>query len=52
VCIFSILNKSKIPTSTVERNKEGKWQITARKDPTKDRKWRTKRDNFVNHQLG
>ena len=28
---------SKTPTSRFERSKEDKWEITARKDPTKDR---------------
>jgi hypothetical protein len=33
------LTGSKTPTSRIERNKEDKWKwdITARKDPTKDR---------------
>jgi hypothetical protein len=30
------LTGSKTPTSRFERNKEDKWEITARKDPTKD----------------
>ncbi|THF76635.1 hypothetical protein E6W99_21060 [Metabacillus sediminilitoris] len=31
------LTGSKTPASRFERNKEGKWEITARKDLTKDR---------------
>jgi hypothetical protein len=47
------LTGSKTPTSRFERSKEDKWEITARKDPTKDRTsksgeshrtWRFKRD--------
>jgi hypothetical protein len=36
------LTGSKTPTSRVERNKEDKWEITARKDPI----------SFANHQWG
>ena len=36
------LTGSKTPTSRFERNKEDKWEITARKDPI----------SFANHQWG
>ncbi|THF76661.1 hypothetical protein E6W99_21090 [Metabacillus sediminilitoris] len=35
--LIPFLTGSKTPTSRFERNKEDKWEITARKDPTKDR---------------
>jgi hypothetical protein len=34
---YPTLTGSKTPTSRFERSKEDKWEITARKDPTKDR---------------
>jgi hypothetical protein len=34
---ISFITGSKTPTSRFERKKEDKWEITARKDPTKDR---------------
>jgi hypothetical protein len=49
------LTGSMTPTSRFERNKENTWEITAHKDPTKDRTsksgesnrmWRFMRDKF------
>jgi hypothetical protein len=40
VCFIPFLTGSKTPTSRFERNKEDKWEITVRKDPTKDRSYK------------
>jgi hypothetical protein len=61
-CFIPFLTGSKTPTSRFERNKEDKWEITARKDPTKDRTLKDQAKatgsgvlsviSFANHQWG